>query len=167
MLKSVISILSVCCLIYLPLFLYTQIAVILERINTYGYTLADHEEILEGLPVFKLRIPFDLQIKESFKVRLLFTVGLLTCVIGLIIFICAGEFIGRRFKSGYDRKSYKHLLTKRQRKRGLCRIEYTAEKRSVRNAKRAKKSNIIPSANGIKLASSPFFFSLSVRRAAV
>lgn len=128
MLKSVISILSICCLIYLPLFLYTQIALILERINTYGYTLADHEKILEGLPVFRLRIPFEMQIKESFRVRPLFTVGLITCVIGLIVFICIGEYIGRRFKSGYDRKSYKHLLTRRQRKRGLCRIEYTATK---------------------------------------
>lgn len=127
--KLLISILVACALIYLPLFLYTQIAVILERINTYGYTLADHEQILEGIPIFRIRIPFEMQIRESFRVRPLLTVMVITCVISLIIFIYAGEYISRRLKSGYDRKSFSRLLHTWQRKRGLCRIQYTATKR--------------------------------------
>ncbi len=129
MLKSLISILSICALIYLPLFLYTQIAVILERINTYGYTLSDHENILEGIPVFKIRIPFEMQIREAFKVKPLLTTIVITCVISIIIFLFAGEYISKRRKTGYDRKSFSHLQSRWQRKRGLCRIEYTATRR--------------------------------------
>ena len=129
MLKFLISILSTCLLIYLPLFLYTQIAEILYRINAYGYTLADHEAILEGIPVWKLKIPFAMEIRRQFEIRPFTTVLIGTSIIGFLIVTFAGGYISKRFKTGYDRKSYSHLMSRLQRKRGLCRIEYTATKR--------------------------------------
>lgn len=129
MLKFLISILSTCLLIYLPLFLYTQIAEILYRINAYGYTLADHEAILEGIPVWKLKIPFAMEIRRQFEIRPFMTVLIGTSIIGFLIVAFAGGYISKRFKTGYDRKSYSHLMSRLQRKRGLCRIEYTATKR--------------------------------------
>ena len=85
MLKFLISLLSACLLIYLPLFLYTQIAEILYRINTHGYTLADHEMILDGIPVWKLKIPFEMEIKRQFEIRPFTTVVIGTVIIGFYI----------------------------------------------------------------------------------
>ena len=128
MLRSLISILSTCLLIYLPLFLYTQIAEILYRINAYGYTLADHEAILEGIPVWKLKIPFEMEIRRQFEIRPFATIAIGTFIISFLIVTFAGGYISKRFKTRYDRKSYSHLMSRFQRKRGLCRIEYTATK---------------------------------------
>ena len=126
MLRSLISILSVCLLIYLPLFLYTQIAEILYRINEYGYTLEDHGKILEGIPVWKLKIPFENEIRQQFAIRPFTVIVIGTAAVLFLIYAYAGEYLTRRLKTKYDRKSYSHLMTKLQRKRGLCRIEYTA-----------------------------------------
>ena len=126
--KWIFSLLAAGGLIYLPLFLYTQIAVVLERIRMFGYTWADHEKIVEGLPVFKLRIPFEVQIRNLFRIRPLLVMGIMILILGVIFFIAAGDLLAKRYKSGYDRKSYSRLLHRWQRKRGLCRIEYTATK---------------------------------------
>ena len=127
--KLLISIITICGLIYLPLFLYTQIAVMLERIRIYGYKLKDHEKIIEGLPIFKLRIPFDVQFRQFYLKSPIKASLLLIGGIAFLIAITTGPYLERRFKTPYDRKSFSRLLHTWQRKRGLCRIQYTATKR--------------------------------------
>ena len=126
--KLIFSLVAACALIYLPLFLYTQIAVMLERIRTFGYTWEDHQKIVEGLPVFRLRIPFWPEIKQLFRVSPILVIMVSTLILGLIAFLVASRFMKGRHKTEYERKSYSRLLNRWQRKRGLCRIEYTATK---------------------------------------
>ena len=130
-------------MIYAGLFVYTQLWTVFTLIKTFGYTYKDLGKIMSCLPNWNLRIPFNIGMIDSdlhpdfslnpegmFRVKydwfLLVPVFLLLIII-VAVYLYFKIYSGRR-KTKYERESFGHVMSRFERKRGLCRIEYTATK---------------------------------------